>query len=56
MTINTQNGSFANVKQQYNRRVVKQFKTAIMSIFNVPTKNEVSENNQEIFTQLEKSL
>ena len=27
-----------------------------MSIFNVPTKNEVSENNQEIFTQLEKGL
>lgn len=27
-----------------------------MSIFNAPTKNEVSENNQEIFTQLEKSL
>ena len=56
MTISTQNSSFANAKQQYNRRVVKQFKTAIMSIFNAPTKNEVSENNQEIFTQLEKSL
>jgi uncharacterized peroxidase-related enzyme len=27
-----------------------------MSTFNVPTKNEVSENNQTIFTQLEKGL
>ena len=27
-----------------------------MSTFNVPTKNEVSENNQAIFTQLEKGL
>jgi uncharacterized peroxidase-related enzyme len=27
-----------------------------MSIFNVPTKNEVSENNQAIFNQLEKGL
>lgn len=27
-----------------------------MSVFNVPTKNEVSENNQAIFNQLEKGL
>ena len=27
-----------------------------MSTFNVPTKNEVSENNQAIFDQLEKGL
>ena len=27
-----------------------------MNTFNVPTKNEVSENNQAVFTQLEKGL
>lgn len=37
-------------------KLIQQKTSKIMSTFNVPTKNEVSANNQAIFAQLEKGL